>query len=206
MAPRRFQDPGTSIYSYWNHVLVRCPRCKSCAEVRRTGSPLFGPARLTCLACSYTAQAGQEAGSRPSLLWRGATRGYIRRRCGHCGRWLPNTLTRRRRAQLAQPVRVFCPGCRHTTDVTAEYLSPLSDEPLDPVFGLPLWLQMPFKGKLLWAYNPEHLRFIKDFVSASLRDKALYHRSAASRLPSWIKSAKHREDLLRAITRLEALL
>jgi hypothetical protein len=70
----------------------------------------------------------------------------------------------------------------------------------DWYFGLPLWLQTPCCGKTLWAYNEAHLDYVEHFVRATHREEmpdALAHR-----LPSWMKSAKHRDELLRGIGRL----
>ena len=83
---------------------------------------------------------------------------------------------------------------------------------LDNHFGLPLWLQMRCCGELLWAYNAEHLAFLEAFVGARLRER---RRSAeygwsngalASRLPAWLKSRKHREEVLACIDRLRRTL
>jgi hypothetical protein len=78
-------------------------------------------------------------------------------------------------------------------------------EGTDPLFGLDLWLRAPFRSHVLWAYNAEHLRFLREYVAADLRERVpTQNGSMASRLPKWIKSARHRGDLLSAITRLEA--
>lgn len=77
----------------------------------------------------------------------------------------------------------------------------------DPIVGLPLCLQIPCCGKILWAYNECHLRFLKEYVGALLREREPNKNSSlASRLPSWMKQAKHRDEVLRGIARLERLL
>jgi len=77
--------------------------------------------------------------------------------------------------------------------------------PMDPFFHLPLWLTDRVKGNLLWAYNEEHLDFLKQFVAAKLRErngKKLTNGSLGSRLPTWMTSKNNREIVLKAIEKL----
>lgn len=76
----------------------------------------------------------------------------------------------------------------------------------DWYFGYPLVLQIPVCGKTLWAYNQEHLLYIKSYVEAELRDHNSYYLSIESKLPNWIRAAKNREAILTAIRKLEAKL
>ena len=72
---------------------------------------------------------------------------------------------------------------------------------------LPLLLQTPCSGDVLWAFNEGHLEFLHQYVSSSLRERiGSSNASLASRLPQWIKSAKNRKVVLGAIRRLRALL
>lgn len=79
---------------------------------------------------------------------------------------------------------------------------------VDWYFHLPLWLQTPCCGETLWAYNEEHLNFLENFVSASLREQEKdeqfggSNRSLASRLPKWMQSAKNRERVLKRLAEL----
>lgn len=77
---------------------------------------------------------------------------------------------------------------------------------IDPYFYLPLWLTANVGENLFWAYNYEHLNFIKDFVSAKLRERNIdnmSNKSLGSRLPKWITSQKNREVILKTIEKLE---
>ena len=73
----------------------------------------------------------------------------------------------------------------------------------DWYFGYPLYLQIPCCGHILWAYNLEHLDYIKQYIEAELRGDRPYYLSVESRLPLWMKSAKNREPVLKAIQKLE---
>ena len=76
----------------------------------------------------------------------------------------------------------------------------------EPYLGFPLLLQVPTRHGVLYAYNGAHLDWIEGFVAAGLRERrigdGIANRSIASRLPAWVKSAKNREEVLRALGRL----
>lgn len=72
-----------------------------------------------------------------------------------------------------------------------------------------LWLRAGTRHGELWAYNLEHLDLIRRFVAADLRERAPWYDTGrkmtlVARLPAWIKSAKNRTEVLRAIDRLRA--
>jgi hypothetical protein len=77
--------------------------------------------------------------------------------------------------------------------------------------GLPLWLQTETRHGWVWAYNLEHLNLIRQFVEAPLRERPPWDSrgrkmTVVARLPTWIKSAKNRVEILRAIERIRASL
>ena len=76
--------------------------------------------------------------------------------------------------------------------------------PVDPWFALPLWLQLEFRGQLLWAYNREHLEILRSGIESKLRDvwRPETH-NLLHKLPKWMLLGKNREDLLRRIERLQ---
>jgi hypothetical protein len=75
---------------------------------------------------------------------------------------------------------------------------------VDSCFGLPLWLHTPCAGHTLWAFNARHLAYLKQFLQAELRERrGTANASVISRLPAWMKDAKHRDQVLRAVERLE---
>ncbi len=82
--------------------------------------------------------------------------------------------------------------------------------PYDWYFRLPLWLQTPCCGEILWAFNEKHLSFLERYVTAKLRIKfhvegQIRNGTMASRLPGWIKSAKNRDEVIKGITRLKEM-
>lgn len=73
---------------------------------------------------------------------------------------------------------------------------------VDPIFGLPLWLQVPCCGHILWAYNEPHLNFLETYVRAELRERQGTkgnHHGIAVRLPRWMKLSQHRIPILKEI-------
>jgi hypothetical protein len=110
---------------------------------------------------------------------------------------------------MAAPRTLACPACGHSARWSAGgVVSRTSRSARDEYFGLPLWLRAPCDGHTLWAYNREHLEFIAAFVAAGLRERTRdpqrgwSNRSLASRLPRWIKLARHRDEVLRAVAKL----
>ena len=84
--------------------------------------------------------------------------------------------------------------------------------PHDDYFHRPLWLQTPCAGHTVWAYNAQHLAELEAFIGARLREQVRdpvtgwKNRSMVGRLPRWMKAARHRDDVLRGLARLRALL
>jgi hypothetical protein len=72
-----------------------------------------------------------------------------------------------------------------------------------------LWLQTETRHGAVWAYNLEHLNLLGRFVAASLRERDPWYEhgrkmTCVARLPAWIKSAKNRTEVLRAVDRIRA--
>jgi hypothetical protein len=115
---------------------------------------------------------------------------------------------------LFRPRRLVCRGCG-LSRVWSGRLVALScgtrQSATNPYFGMPLWLQHETRHGWLWAYNLEHLDLIRRFVQASLRERAPWYDTGqrmtlVARLPAWIKRAKNRDEILRAVGRIHAAL
>ncbi|MGW3094909.1 hypothetical protein ACWDCC_15805 [Streptomyces sp. NPDC001102] len=115
---------------------------------------------------------------------------------------------------LFRPRRLICRGCglsRVWSSRPVALPAGTAQPATDPYFGLPLWLQVETRHGWLWAYNPEHLDLIRRFVQAPLRERAPWYDTGqkmtlVARLPTWIKRAKHRDEILRAVSRIQASL
>jgi hypothetical protein len=107
--------------------------------------------------------------------------------------------------RLRAPRRLVCFSCPHRGEKNGGMIG--AGGPFDWYFGLPLWLEAACCGETLWAYNEEHLDFIEKYVAAKLRRRAPHvNKSLAARLPQWIKSAKNRGEVLRAVGKLRGKL
>ncbi|OXS59776.1 hypothetical protein B1A99_09535 [Cohnella sp. CIP 111063] len=116
-------------------------------------------------------------------------------------------------------ILIECPYCKRCAEgmrrngksgymLQCKHCGPLSDSLVGTwgngtFMGLNLWLRTNCCGKLLWAYNKEHLDFLDSYVNATLRQRQPNkNQSLASGLPDWIKSGKNREELSRGIAKL----
>ncbi|HET9144278.1 TFIIB-type zinc ribbon-containing protein [Actinophytocola sp.] len=109
--------------------------------------------------------------------------------------------------QRVGPRRLVCGSCGYTADTTPR--SVMWRGPVDPYFHVPLWLQAQCcGGETLWALNEEHLDLLEGYVGAKLRERQAFPGSMTmvARLPVGMKSAKHRDEVLRTIGRLRASL
>ncbi|MFI1655158.1 hypothetical protein ACH4ZU_09640 [Streptomyces sp. NPDC020472] len=113
---------------------------------------------------------------------------------------------------LFRPRRLVCRGCglsRAWSGRPVTLPRGTARPATDPYFGLPLWLQVETRHGWLWAYNLEHLGLIRRFVQASLRERAPWYDTGqkmtlVARLPLWVKRAKNRDEILRAVSRIHA--
>jgi hypothetical protein len=128
----------------------------------------------------------------------------------------------RSNSDFADRVLVDCPGCgraalvelRETDDegparrrLACGACGRAAEGPADDIsLGQPLSLRAETRFGTLLAYNLDHLDYIEAFIQAGLREERVdpdgpRNRSILSRLPAWAKSAKNRDEVLRAIAR-----
>lgn len=91
--------------------------------------------------------------------------------------------------------------------------------PLDAVFHLPLWMQTPCCGHLLWAFNLRHLQLLIEIVGRPLTGEpgvSLIGEVGATvrrcmdlmqlaGLPGWLRAEENRAEVIVALNRLKAL-
>jgi hypothetical protein len=132
-------------------------------------------------------------------------------KCGSPGKVVPDEiefekLSRKKadenRNRFFGPRRFVCSRCVHRAKWTGGTVTVGGNR--DWYFGFALWLETECCGERLWAYNPEHLGMLEAYVSAKLRERTKKGRNSFfSKLPQWIKSAKNRDEVLKAIRRLK---
>jgi hypothetical protein len=108
-----------------------------------------------------------------------------------------------RRVEAGPVRRLSCAHCglaREGDGTTSSW-----GAPVDPWFGVPLWLADDFHGHTVWAFNPAHLKVLRDFVAAEVRERTPTSGAAMSmleKLPGWMTSAKNRDGVLSVLDRL----
>lgn len=159
---------------------------------------------------------GGNAGDRfqDPLGWVERFAGEVLVRCPGCGQCAvvlahlgaPEYRAARGASRRVARRRLHCPACGLVKDGFPSVLR--FGGPVDPYFRLPLWLQEDCRGRLLWAYNAEHLDLLASYVAARLRERGpvLGSMSMVERLPAWLKSAKNRDEILRATRRMRSSL
>lgn len=112
---------------------------------------------------------------------------------------------------MFRPRRLVCPGCGAIAEWRARRLNgALIGVRLggteDPFFRRPLWLQTRCAGRVLWAYDEEHVDALAAYVGAALREGGTGATQAMfPRLPRWMKESGHRAEVLAGLDRLRTL-
>ena len=219
MPERSFKDLGFHLSHFSTEFIVVCPRCSASARVQERWNEShqhWMPATVACTSCGYTQRSDdvsqcERCPKTKGAVWQGTRTIYAEARCRECGRRL--SLRRRTKHRPRFPIDLTC-ECGTITSTSTYSVRRDYSGLNDPCFGLPLRLQTPCAGNVLWAYNPEHLAYLKDFLEAKLRLRGPndherggpYSGTIIAELPRWLKAAKHREEALRAVVRLERLL
>ncbi|MEU4085264.1 hypothetical protein [Streptomyces aureus] len=113
---------------------------------------------------------------------------------------------------LFQPRRLACGGCGAVADWTPEVqgaglVGAVLGGTEDPFFQRPLWLQTRCVGRILWAYNEDHVDELSAYVGAHLRERGGARPTMAmiARLPAWMKRSDNRAEVLTGLETLRAL-
>lgn len=201
--PRRHRDRGTPLAGFADEVWVRCRRCDAPGCVRVSWKPYAWHGSFHCARCDLALDLANRD-------WVGPIVFLGHRACGFCGhRWLTPRVEEAAFPHARRThVDMQCPACRKPSEVPvkAHPLFP-ADHAIDPHFGHPLRLVETTRLGVVWAYNARHLTELRAYVGALLRERrGSTNRSLTSRLPRWIKLAKNRETVLKALDRLAAQL
>lgn len=192
----RFADPGVSLYELATHFIVHCPKCDGKAQVL----PFNETWKLTCSKCFHVELPGH---------WYGALTAYVSVKCRECHQ--PISRSAEVNGEWAK-LKVKCGECGDECEYEAKLSRHYMHHGLmcDNIFGLPLWLQREFRSDLLWAFNYEHLSLLEQYVRAKLRERGVDNKGSKnslmfSRLPTFITSAKNREEILKLIGELQIM-
>ncbi|WP_353721165.1 hypothetical protein [Dyadobacter sp. 676] len=191
----RYIGPPTTRYAYAREFWVECPKCGKAALVLKKDLVGIGDDKLICHHCNHSEGADERL--RYTAI--------VSRACRNCGESIEVSIPNNK--EKVAELRYSCPHC-HVPEVykpaNVPYRLKYSKERLaDPVFGLPLWFRENVKGDTLWASNKEHLLEIRNYVTARLRERQTMRiTTMVEKLPQFIKAAKNREAVLKAIERM----
>jgi hypothetical protein len=193
----RYSGLGTILRVYLNDVSVVCPQCNKEAHVTVDNPWLLNNAKLKCFNCMFSQSVEELA--RYNVI--------LNRNCDNCGNNILITIPSQR--EKSNDIRVTCKKCgisRSFKPRNEVYYLKYNENinANDPVFGLPLWFQTDVRGNLFWALNREHLLEIKNYVGSKLRErKVKSYTTMVEKLPTFIRDAKNREAIIKAIERLQ---
>lgn len=196
---QRFVDTGKYLSAFADEVLVRCIQCEAAGTVTAQWGSHGWSAVFQCASCSLELKPGD---------WVGPVKLEGRQPCGYCGhQWLALSVEFPK-LPVSPPTALQkqCPECGHETAITVSIaMARPSDQCIDPHFGLPLRLSKETRFGTVWAYNQRHVMELLGYVSAKLRVRQNASNGAMfSRLPRWMKVARHRDEIAKALSRLGA--
>lgn len=201
----RSSEPKILLWSLYDPIWVRCPRCNGPARVNSPKNRWRSNGEVPTLSCAKCGLSRRDA----LVFVAGRTRlaRVTRRspRCDRCGRALTHAS---RKASMRHgtifSVASTCAGCGHVSYLPASPRRHDLRDGYDPYFGLPLFLSQSVGAELVWAWNARHLDLLGDWLGATLRERSIwpYHWSMMSRLPRWMKLAGNRSKVLHALTKL----
>ena len=197
----RIDKSFKNLASFANEILVVCPHCNKralvCTEQGQYTVPYSTKfkAQFKCNNCYTPINENQ---------WYGPINiSPANAKCGYCGSPLKVSKSANK---YQHKIEVKCQGCEQEKKYDVHYSLTYANnkQATDPWFGLQLWLQIPVGDDILWAFNFEHLDYLKTYVAAKLREAVSGGKySLAWKLPNFIKLSKNRDKILKAISRLE---
>ena len=207
---KRYLDNGISNYQYYlSDQYVICPQCNKYSIlkyqpcVHQTQYLTEGEFSFTCQHCLYHLDS-----SNPNIK---NGNYYIRAdgRCQKCGgQWLHAEEKIVNSGSLPQFIEKTCTYCNFPTQFKEYSIHfKYNDQIGYTKFGLELYLKTSTRCGDVFVYNVLHLIELKSFIKANLRERNpnTGNSSYFSRLPVWIKSARNRKEILKAILRLEQM-
>ncbi len=198
-APFRHKDDGKNLADYGREYLIHCPKCKSSAVIKSK--------KLSCTTCGLVKHQSEKRYWYGQYIAQAKTQtGHCFIKCPRCNAHAPETVGLTLTTKLAQSSKkIRCHKCNAENRHAIDWLPILEKgEPRDPVFGCELFLQQNFNEGTIFAYNQHHATEYLAYIEATHREWKLpelhgYHSSFFTKLPSWIKSAKNRDKVSKAL-------
>ena len=193
----RYRAEPVRLYDLMSEFLVQCPKCDNKAIIIKPSTFEYKNATLKCTSCHYSETVTDLIRFKPTG----------KAKCNHCLALLDLSAIVGYKS-IPTFVNVKCNSCKTINSVNKNWDSYIEKYQvsgiIDPAFGLPLWYQDTVKGHVIWAYNQKHLTEIKNYVQATLRERTTdrFKMTMVEKLPNFIKLAKNRKEVLKAIERM----
>jgi hypothetical protein len=196
----RFQDENKWLGSFYNEILVRCPKCESKAAVKEELKEKCECGRchnmvFECKSCFYKMK---------ELVYQYIA--YGNPYCNNCFEQFE--FESQLLKEKPESYKTKCPKCHFQEEWRPKIKEIFKNEKIDDGlvrevwYNLPLWYQKEFDGKIFWAYNFDHIDYLERYIGADLRErnsKMNVSSSLVARLPQFVKAAKNREKLLKIL-------
>lgn len=214
----RFQDSGKRLVDFGGEYLIHCPKCDAPARV--------AAGKLRCGNCGFSLEKPDGGISRSesghyfegisTKDWFGqvtaraknGNSSTTRPTCQKCGTQFESlgVKPRKHSPSLPNTAKAACSRCGEENEfnLTWHPFSP-ADRAEDPLFGCQLLLQKDMRHGALYAYNKAHAEEYLAYIEAEQRELqpiSTGKRSFFTSLPSWIKSAKNRDDIAKALQQM----
>lgn len=197
MEKKRFYDLHKYSFSFLGSakkdgVLIKCPNCgkQAILKLKRDGYV------AQCLSCTNVWTPHTDKNKIK----------YAKGSCRKCGRWC-NIKTELKPNENYSHIFKKCPYCAESQsfklDGSDDVIIISSDDFLEN-----LYLKTNFRGHEIGAYNYEHLNYLTEYVEAELRQPPQEHflnGKQSDHLPKFIKLAKNRNDILKALYKLRKI-
>ncbi|MDE6208715.1 MAG: hypothetical protein K2M73_03455 [Lachnospiraceae bacterium] len=201
---KRFNDVPYHTFSFWTNMIVVCPKCGKAGTVHFDKE--HNTALFQCGSC-YTVR---------KIMLGGNDAFEVTAQCTSTGKYFQITIPNNK--IHGQKIRVKCPHCEEfvigdVSDTKKQKYVVFEDiqHAKDPYFHYPLYFQTSYRGKIIWALNREHLQYLIDYLSADIRtvQSDFYEtyktmRSQSDMLPTFMKTAKNRDGIVKLLTKLQA--
>jgi len=233
-----YKEPYLPLIYFMQKIWVSCPHCQGPALIQSTipiasRAVVFIDSNHEKVKVAYAKFSCNNCANHFALadnLWFGTLQVYGESVCPYCKQFgvkqkiqsesiIASAIKPKIPASVT--IQATCPKCDNQYEIITANIKKISlHSSYDPIFHLPLLLQISFKkSNTLWAYNIEHLLELEKYITATLRkknykiDRAEYkpgHKyyddvdeSFSTNLPQWVKEAKNRNLLLKCINQLK---
>ena len=195
---KRFQDENKRSYNFTEAIAVKCPKCHKQASVTKIadGKKGYGYTKiLACRHCRFSQLGGM-------IKYKAVVDQYC------CNNSEKVNYESQLLNKKPETVRLKCGSCNEIKafkpKIVEVYMQFVTDENnyRECCFNTELWFQTAVKGNIFWAYNEAHIGYMERYIAADLRERNSQYnggKTMVASLPGFIKDAKNREKLLKAI-------